>query len=227
MCASRRCRLLRVAAITVVAPVRASADTPTFGYSGWHCQTSPQVCRTNWRGPYYYIGFKLINHSPQRELWKIGFETGRVRWNDVPGPQYMVYEDQPYLGWNFLEFSFNGDHDNRDGIFATTWNCLANGYCTDLITNPGNFQYSSIWFNSSTLDQQPGWVFDWTVTHELGHSMGLAHNKDTQRVSVMAPFLESANRRDTPQGDDVGNRNWCGYSPPGGLRCIYRYNGRL
>lgn len=205
----------------------ALADTPTLGRRGYHCQTSPRVCRTNWAGPNTRVGFYNINNTTgQRPTWRFGIEKATNRWEVAPGPQYMRLDNTGGLAWNYFEFSFNGDHGNGPGILATTWSCTDTGYCT-YFDEPVHIKWASMWLNASVLDGSPSDVFDWTATHELGHAMGLSHNTVNTRPSVMAPAYNSTNRRNIPHGDDIGSTNWCGFSPPGGLRCIYRSNGDL
>lgn len=228
-----RCSLVRrtsivaalLGAMLLSTNLTAAADTPTLGYQGYHC---PQLCRTTWSGP-GYIGYKLIDDaSAFAPSWQYGIEAARQNWTNAPGPQYFMYDGNG-LSWDYLQYSHTGDHGNTSASLAVTWNCIrtpSGDICNDNINEIGNYRYSSIWLNHSTIDGKPGEVFNETVTHELGHTMNLAHNIDFSRPSVMAPYFTAPNRRDTPQGDDIGNTNLCGYPPPGGVRCVFQFVGQ-
>lgn len=213
----------------------AHADTPVIGLQGNNCQSTivPRLCRTDWQGA-TFMRFRLLNHTyGDRPQWALPLEQARQRWHYAPGPQWIIGEDSPPQSYIHLFTSQTGQNGITGSTIALTYNCiyLANGQpeCISSATAARNYASSSIYFATNMMDGLSTATQARVFAHEYGHAFGLYHNDDVSRPSLMAGYIYASNIRDYPQGDDIGNTDWCTdrFGPRGGIRCIYRYNGRL
>jgi len=139
-------------------------------------------------------------------------------WNNAPGPQYYHWTAYPSDVWIYLNVSTTGNHDLNSNNYGIAWLCIyPGGYCEDRLSDTADIWYTNVFLNKSTLDPTGSTAaVQWTVAHESGHGMGLAHN-DTNSGALMWPNYNGVGG---PQGPDWGAYPGCS-NGGWGTNCIY------
>jgi hypothetical protein len=207
-----------------------AADTPTMGgvnggAVGGDCwqSTTPTTCTWNHltqKGAVYIRLVPNTSFTNSGSLYVNAATSAAAEWTTNGGPAFVQY-NSPHNNdvWTYL----NSWAQGTALPFGTTYICDYNyrASCTPNVAtgdNPIDIYYSNVWMNvraaGMPLNQAQ---LTWVLAHEVGHSMGLAHNT-ADTYSVM--HQSNSPLTLTPDSSDIGHYPGC-VNGGAGLNCIY------
>lgn len=176
------------------------------------------------------IYFRAWNgYSSRQPLWDAAITPAVSAWN--VGPITYSFNAGPNMTWTYIYASFPGDTTYPYDTCGSYLNSTVPGVTVDFNQSgaaTSDWQALNIYYTQVCLNQNllsPGGT-DVTnaAAHELGHTVGLAHNP-SDTTSIMYP---SQTQVQAPNNNDIGgpapgcpNRDatYGGYG--GGVMCIY------
>jgi Matrixin len=217
-----------------------SADT--IGIAGGDCwDTAARQCtKTNSGLKNTFAYFRAIDQTGQSG-WTTPIKNAAHAWDNYgTSPQYYDWCDTnnsncvytPHSGdiWFYIKTIHTGgtlpDGTGMGTGYGITFECDNSDVCTSN-WDPLVVKWGTIFLNVDTIGTSPQSAgMEEIVTHEMGHSLGLAHNWSVSSASsaVMYPFSDPSCSSSCGgiQGLDIGANPGCG-SHHYGDDCIYGY----
>ena len=209
-----------VGSIMASAPSNADAGH-TIGAPQGNCWRygDPTTCRLTW-SQNQWLFIRLIDQfSGQAAGWRPAADSAQTEWNMAAGPQVLQWVPATGDSWVYLNYSWTGQHGLGPNTLAMTWNCDVTRYCSNA-NGAMIIWWTDIYFNRDRM-QRPFAEQVNVFAHEIGHSLGLFHHVDQNRL--MHPTVSVIQGPRDP--GDIGRSPPCSIANEWGIRCVYNWTG--